>query len=238
MFKVKLNQFEGPLDLLLFFVKRDELNIHDIPISYITKEFLQYIELIKYLDLEQAGDFILLASTMMHIKAKMLLPREIDEEGIEIDPRAELINRLVEYKKYKEIAGDLSFFEANQRKISVRGNSENDLYDSESEIKGYLKNITLFDLAKAFKDVISNMKPEPIHQIERPPVSLDEQMDYIKKELVTKKRVNFKYLCADATYKIVVIFRFIALLEMVKMQLAGIEETDNFNEFIIYEIEK
>lgn len=238
MFKVKLNQFEGPLDLLLFFVKRDELNIHDIPISHITKEFLQYIELIKYLDLEQAGDFILLASTMMHIKAKMLLPREIDEEGIEIDPRAELINRLVEYKKYKEIAGDLSFFEANQRKISVRGNSENDLYDSESEIKGYLKNITLFDLAKAFKDVISNMKPEPVHQIERPPVSLDEQMDYIKKELITKKRVNFKYLCSDATYKIVVIFRFIALLEMVKMQLAGIEETENFNEFIIYEIEK
>lgn len=238
MFKVKLNQFEGPLDLLLFFVKRDELNIHDIPISHITKEFLQYIELIKYLDLEQAGDFILLASTMMHIKAKMLLPREIDEEGIEIDPRAELINRLVEYKKYKEIAGDLSFFEANQRKISVRGNSENDLYDSESEIKGYLKNITLFDLAKAFKDVISNMKPEPVHQIERPPVSLDEQMDYIKKELITKKRVNFKYLCSDATYKIIVIFRFIALLEMVKMQLAGIEETENFNEFIIYEIEK
>ena len=93
MYKIKLEQFEGPLDLLLFFIKRDELNIYDIPISNITKEFLEYVNFIKMLDLEIAGDFILMASTLMHIKVRMLLPREVDEKGEEIDPRAELVQR-------------------------------------------------------------------------------------------------------------------------------------------------
>ena len=122
MYKIKLDHFEGPLDLLLFFIKRDELNIYDIPISKITKEFLAYVNLIRTLDLETAGDFILMASTLMHIKARMLLPREIDEKGEEIDPRADLIQALLEYKKYKEMSEELSFFETNQRKISYRGN--------------------------------------------------------------------------------------------------------------------
>ena len=94
MYKIKLDQFEGPLDLLLFFIKRDELNIYDIPISRITGEFLEYVNLIKLMDLEVAGDFILMASTLMHIKVRMLLPREVDERGEEIDPRADLIKAL------------------------------------------------------------------------------------------------------------------------------------------------
>ena len=109
MYKIKLDHFEGPLDLLLFFIKRDELNIYDIPIAKITKEFLEYVNLIKLLDLEVAGDFILMASTLMHIKVRMLLPREVDERGEEIDPRADLIKALLEYKKYKEVAEDLTF---------------------------------------------------------------------------------------------------------------------------------
>ncbi len=95
MYKIKLDQFEGPLDLLLFFIKRDELNIYDIPISRITSEFLEYVNLIKLMDLEVAGDFILMASTLMHIKVRMLLPREVDEKGDEIDPRADLIKALI-----------------------------------------------------------------------------------------------------------------------------------------------
>jgi segregation and condensation protein A len=116
MYKVKLNQFEGPLDLLLFFIKRDELNIYDIPIDRLTKEFLEYVNLIKILDLEVAGDFILMASTLMHIKVRMLLPREVDEKGEEIDPRADLVKALLEYKRYKEMSEELSYFESNQRK--------------------------------------------------------------------------------------------------------------------------
>ncbi|MFN3694796.1 MAG: segregation and condensation protein A, partial [Ignavibacterium sp.] len=98
MYKIRLEHFEGPLDLLLFFIKRDELNIYDIPISKITKEFLEYVNYIRMLDLETAGEFILMASTLMHIKVRMLLPREVDEKGEEIDPRADLVRALLEYK--------------------------------------------------------------------------------------------------------------------------------------------
>ena len=127
MYKIKLEQFEGPLDLLLFFIKRDELNIYDIPIAKLTKEFLEYVNLIKILDLEVAGDFILMASTLMHIKVRMLLPREIDEKGEEIDPRAELVRALLEYKRYKEMTEELSYFESSQRRKRFRGNFSEDL---------------------------------------------------------------------------------------------------------------
>lgn len=151
MYKIKLDQFEGPLDLLLFFIKRDELNIYDIPISKITKEFLEYVNLIKMLDLEVAGDFILMASTLMHIKVRLLLPREVDEKGEEIDPRAELIQALLEYKKYKEMSEELAFFETNQRKINYRGNYSEDEKETPPDYEVLLKNVTIFDLAKAFK---------------------------------------------------------------------------------------
>ena len=126
MYKIKLENFEGPLDLLLFFIKRDELDIYDIPISYITEEFMSYINLMEELDLEIAGDFILMASTLMQIKARMLLPKEIDEKGEEIDPRAELVNALLEYKRYKEMSEELSISEAQQRKVNYRGNYNSD----------------------------------------------------------------------------------------------------------------
>ena len=126
MYKIKLEHFEGPLDLLLFFIKRDELDIYDIPISKITKEFLDYVKIIQMLDLETAGDFILMASTLMHIKVRMLLPREINEKGEEIDPRAELIAALLEYKRYKEMSEELAFLESNQRKLSFRSNFSKD----------------------------------------------------------------------------------------------------------------
>ncbi len=102
MYKIRLNTFEGPLDLLLFFIKRDELDIYDIPISDITKEFMGYLHLMEELDLEMAGDFILMASTLMQIKARMLLPKDIDEKGDEVDPRMDLVNALLEYKRYRE----------------------------------------------------------------------------------------------------------------------------------------
>ena len=134
------------------------MNIYDIPIAKITKEFLEYVNLIKMLDLEVAGDFILMASTLMHIKVRMLLPREVDEKGEEIDPRADLIQALLEYKKYKEMSEELSFFESNQRKISFRGNFEADEKESPPQYETLLKNVTLFDLAKAFKKAIDKLK--------------------------------------------------------------------------------
>ncbi|NWF49153.1 MAG: segregation/condensation protein A [Ignavibacteriaceae bacterium] len=234
MYKIKLEQFEGPLDLLLFFIKRDELNIYDIPISKITKEFLEYVNLIKMLDLETAGDFILMASTLMHIKVRMLLPREFDESGEEIDPRADLIKALLEYKKYKEVAEDLTFLESNQQKLRFRGYFSEDEKEKPGELEILLKNVSIYDLAKAFKQVIDGVKPEIIHQISRPNITIDEQIEYILEMVENEKELLFTKLVLGMTEKLRIIVTFIALLELVKIGRIGIKTTKKSNEFIIH----
>lgn len=237
MYKIKLEHFEGPLDLLLFFIKRDELDIYDIPISKITKEFLDYVKIIQMLDLETAGDFILMASTLMHIKVRMLLPREIDEKGEEIDPRAELIAALLEYKRYKEMSEELSFLESNQRKLSFRSNFSKDAKISVPDYEILLKNVTLYDLAKAFKKAIDNIQPEVVHEIMKINITVDEQVQYIFNKLEEYNELHFMSLIDGMKEKIRIVITFIAILEMVKMQQIGIKVTEDFNEFIIYKIE-
>jgi len=236
LYKIKLEHFEGPLDLLLFFIKRDELNIYDIPISKITKEFLEYVNFIKLMDLEIAGDFILMASTLMHIKVRMLLPKEIDEKGEEIDPRADLIKALLEYKKYKEVAEELLFFEANQRKISFRGNTDTDPKESPADYEYLLKNITVYDLAKAFKSVIEGIKEKPVHEIRKINISIDEQIQFILDKVNELKEIHFLSLVQGMKEKIRIVITFIALLELVKMQQVAIKASINFNDFIIHSI--
>ncbi len=236
MYKIKLENFEGPLDLLLFFIRRDELDIYDIPISLITKDFLEYVNLIKILDLEVAGDFILMASTLMHIKARMLLPREIDEKGEEIDPRAELVKALLEYKRYKEMSEELSFFESNQRMLKYRGNFSSDLKEAPHEYETLLKNVSIYDLAKAFKKAIEQIKEVPVHEIEKEKVSIDEQMDFIFGILNENSEIGFLIMVKDLTEKIRIVVTFIALLELVKSGMIGIKESQNINDFVIYKI--
>ena len=233
MYKVKLNQFEGPLDLLLFFIKRDELNIYDIPIAKLTKEFLEYVNLIKILDLEVAGDFILMASTLMHIKVRMLLPREIDEKGEEIDPRAELVKALLEYKRYKEVTEELAYYESNQRKMSFRGNFSADEKVAVPEYDILLKNVTIYDLAKAFKHVLDNFKEEPVHEVARLNISIEEQIAFILSKLEVDDKINFLNLVSEIKEKIRIIVTFIAILELVKMSKIKIKESRNFNDFLI-----
>ena len=233
MYKIKLEQFEGPLDLLLFFIKRDELNIYDIPISQITKEFLDYVNLIKLLDLEVAGDFILMASTLMHIKVRMLLPREVDEHGEEIDPRADLIKALLEYKKYKEVAEDLTFFESNQRKLSFRGNYSKDSSEAPPEYDILLKNISIFDLAKAFKKAIDGIKPVTVHEVRKLNVTIDEMIEIILDRIKQMGEIHFLSLIHGMKEKIRIVVTFIALLELAKMQLISIKESTEFNDFVI-----
>ncbi|MDH3269439.1 MAG: segregation/condensation protein A [Ignavibacteria bacterium] len=233
MYKVKLNQFEGPLDLLLFFIKRDELNIYDIPIARLTKEFLEYVSLIKILDLEVAGDFILMASTLMHIKVRMLLPREIDEKGEEIDPRADLVKALLEYKRYKEMSEELSYFESNQRKRKLRGNFSEDIKEAPNEYDILLKNVSIYDLAKAFKFAFEQIKNEPVHQIQKLNISIEEQIEFIESKLKEFPELHFRNLVEEIKEKIRIIVTFIALLELVKMGRIGIKSTSTFNDFII-----
>lgn len=237
LYKIKLDHFEGPLDLLLFFIKRDELNIYDIPISKITKEFLDYVNLIKLLDLEIAGDFILMASTLMHIKVRMLLPKEVDEKGEEIDPRSDLIKALLEYKKYKEVADELSFFEASQRKISFRGNFDEDAKEAPPELEKLLKNVTIYDLAKAFKRAIEGVKEKPVHEIQKINVSIDEQIEFIITKVTEMREIHFLSLVHGMKEKIRIVITFIALLELAKAQQIGIKASEDFNDFVIHIIE-
>ena len=237
MYKIKLEQFEGPLDLLLFFIKRDELNIYDIPISKITKEFLEYVNLIKMLDLEVAGDFILMASTLMHIKVRMLLPPDVDEKGEEIDPRGELVQALLEYKRYKEMSEELAFFETSQRKLNFRSNYSEDPAEAPPEYEVLLKNVSIFDLAKAFKKALEGVKQPVVHEVIKINISIDEQIDYILKLLNENKRIHFLTLVHPMRERIRIVITFIALLELVKMQRIGIEGSDNFNDFVIIKLD-
>lgn len=234
MYKIRLQQFEGPLDLLLFFIKRDELDIYDIPISYITKEFLSYVALIKQLDLEAAGDFILMASTLMQIKVRMLLPRETDDEGEEIDPRADLVKALLEYKRYKEMTEELSLMESNQRKRQFRGYFDADEKEVPPEFDTLLKNITLFDLMKAFRKVLEERPKENVHQIRKINVTIEQQIDFIAEKIYAGKSVKFFELVKDMREKIRIVVTFIALLEMVKMGKLGLRESTSFNDFELY----
>ncbi len=236
MYKVKLNTFEGPLDLLLFFIKRDELDIYDIPISKITKEFMDYLHLIEQLDLEIAGDFLLMAATLMQIKVRMLLPKEVDEKGEEIDPRADLVKALLEYKRYKEMAEEFSVMEYNQRKINYRGNFSADPKESPEEIGALLKNITVYDLIKAFQKALMEKPKEVVHEIKKFSVTIDEQIEYIMDFVERSNYVHFLDLIRDMNEKIRIVVTFIALLELVKMDRIGINTSEKLNDFVIYKL--
>lgn len=237
MYKIKLNDFEGPLDLLLFFIRRDELDIYDIPIAYITKEFMIYLRLMEKLDLEIAGDFILMASTLMQIKVRMLLPKEIDEEGEEIDPRADLVKALLEYKRYKEASEEFSFLEANQRKIYFRNYFKHDVVEAPPEIDTLLKNITIYDLIKAFKKALEEKPKEVVHEVKKWNVTIDQQIQYIENKLTSKRNFLFFELMHELNTKIKIIVTFIAMLEMIKMGRLGLRESHSFNDFELYALE-
>ena len=238
MYKIKLQDFEGPLDLLLFFIKRDELDIYDIPISHITKEFMAYLRLMEKLDLEVAGDFILMASTLMQIKVRMLLPKEIDEEGEEVDPRADLVKALLEYKRYKETSEEFSFLEANQRKVYFRNLFKYDEKQSPQELESLLKNITLYDLIKEFHKALEEKPQEPVHQVKKWNVTIDQQIEFIEKKVSEKKQLLFFELMRELNDKIKIIVTFIAMLEMIKMGRLGLRESHSFNDFELYHLEE
>lgn len=234
MYKIKLNHFEGPLDLLLFFIKRDELDIYDIPISKITKDFIEYLKLIEQLDLEVAGDFILMAATLMQIKVKMLLPKEIDEKGEEVDPRADLVRALLEYKRYKEMSEEFIYLESNMRNYHYRGNYEEDEKETPNDFSVLLKNVTLYDLIKAFKKALAQRPAEPVHEIIKWNITIDEQIEYIASKIEEHKQLSFIDLMKDLASKIKIVVTFIAMLEMVKAGRIGLRESKSLNDFIIY----
>jgi segregation and condensation protein A len=235
MYRVQLNNFEGPLDLLLFFIKKDELDIYNIPISYITKQFLDYIHIMEELDLDVASEFILMASMLMSIKAKMMLPREDaeDEELDESDPRYELVQRLLEYKRYKEMSEKMADMDEETRKQYMRGYPEAD--DVEQQATGEaLQDVTMFDLIAAFKKVLQDIERKNIvHHVEKVSTTVEEQAEFVLTRLQDHGRQTFMEVCATLKNKIFVVVTFLAVLEMIKEQQINLFLSDDPTQFHI-----
>ena len=222
MYRVKTTDFEGPLDLLLFFIKRDELDIYNIPIAKITADFLEYLHLMTQLDLEVAGEFIVMAATLMQIKVRMLLPRDEHAEDEE-DPRAELVRRLIEYKRFKEVSQQMSGLEEEQRKVYFRKFFAADprLHVAEESDEA-LKEVSLFNLISAFKKAMDQMPRKVVHEVQLLTVSVDEQMSFVLDFLRLHGPTTFLKVVAHMTEKIRIIVTIIALLELTKNQIISI----------------
>ncbi len=235
MYKVQLKNFEGPLDLLLFFIKRDELNIYDIPISHITHEFLDYINMLEEFDLEVASEFILMASMLMSIKAKMMLPHvESDEDELdEDDPRYELVQRLLEYKQYKEMSEKLAVIDEEVQKKYYRGYPSAD--DVEKQATGEaLKDVTLFELISAFNNVLNDIKRKNVyHKVEKIEFTIEQQSEYVFNRLRDAGKLSFISLCRELKNRTEIVVTFLAVLEMLKERQIDLFLNDNPTNFYL-----
>ena len=237
IYKIKLPQFEGPFDLLLFFIERDELDIYDIPIAQITDEFLRYTHQLDELNIEVASEFILVAATLMRIKAKTLLPRkELDEEGNEIDPREELVQRLIEYKKFKEVTDALRELEADRLLKNKRGNTQTEvrkiaeLYSTEAE----LENLELYQLMKAFKRVMAKMEERenrPVHTVVKYHFTIKDQKSYLLTSVQKKYKVAFEDIFIQLDNRVHAVFTLLAMLELIQENFLQIKMGIGMNNF-------
>lgn len=236
-FEVKLPLFEGPFDLLLFFIERDELDIYDIPISKITNDFLNYIHQLEHLNIEVASEFILVAATLMRIKSKMLLPRpQIDEQGNEIDPREELVKHLLEYKKYKSVVETFHKMEETELMKEKRGNLSKELRSLAeiTNVEAELQDVTVYKLMTIFEKVLKRFEAEknkPVHQVIQYPYTVEGQKKYVIETLSKKERISFTELLDSFPTRIGLIFNFLAILEMLALQMLTIQVGEGYNNF-------
>jgi segregation and condensation protein A len=238
-YQIKLPQFEGPFDLLLFFIERDELDIYNIPIYGITEEFLAYLKQLEELNIEMASEFILFISTLMRIKAKMLLPRrELDALGQEIDPRRELVERLLEYKRYKEASESMATMEEIRQKMQARAYARTELamlgeeYSEGTEIQ----TVTLYKLTQAFQRVMKKLEDRnarPQHVVVKYNYSQEGQRAYLLTFVRDKRSVAFEAMFSTCENRIHAIFTFLAMLELVQQRRLALLTGEGRNNFIV-----
>ena len=234
MYKIILPNFEGPFDLLLYFIKRDELNVYDIPISKITLEFLNYIRLMNYFDIELAGEFVVMAANLMYIKTKMLLPQQVNEDGILEDPRSQLIQNILEYKQFKDVAGKLSILAEANKYYLYRLNFDAEL--SQANQNSNYKNATLYYLLIAYGTALNrNSEKKDVHIVEMFNISVEDKISEIVEKLIYTKRFTFSDLIKNQT-KNHIIVSFLAILELMKLGKLFITQNEPFTDFIISEV--
>jgi segregation and condensation protein A len=230
-YKVKLDVFEGPLDLLLYLIKKEEIDIYDIPIAKITDQYMEYLELMKLLDLNIAGEFLVMAATLMHIKSRMLLPPDqLEEEAEEEDPRAELVKRLLEYKKFKEAASELAHMESYQKHLFPRVGIG---ADAAEEGRSEFFEANLFDLITAFTKVLKDVPRETFHEVIKDEFTVAEKMHDIIHMLVERPVVVFTELFRAAKNKDEIVTTFLALLEMIRIKEVLVRQAAPFAEIEI-----
>ena len=229
--KLKLGMFAGPLDLLLFLIKQEQANIFDIPIARITDEYLKYIRLMKTLDIALAADFLVMAATLIEIKSKMLLPKEIfaeDEDELE-DPRKELVDRLLEYEKFKSAAQMLYERTTVEQAVFPRGKIETD--DNNQEVSA-----TVFDLLNVFQKIMSRHKEEIMMEIEREEISLAEMLKNLKKRIFEKKELSLLRFFEEMQTRRELVTAFIAVLEIVRTESVKLVQEKTFGDIILRKI--
>lgn len=238
-YQIKLPQFEGPFDLLLFFIERDELDIYNIPIHRITTEFLQYIQAQERLNIELSSEFILFVSTLMRIKAKTLLPRkELDAAGNEIDPRQELVDKILEYKRFKEASAQMAEMEALRMLMIKRGNVHREMntLGEENSEGTEIQSITLFKLMKTFEKVMRRMEErnnKPQHVVFKYNYTMDESRTFMIETLRNERTMSFESIFTQCDNRIHAIFLFLSILELVQQQFLTILVGEGRNNLIV-----
>ncbi len=242
-FEIKLPLFEGPFDLMLFFIERDELDIYDIPISKITNDFLDYVHHLEKMEIEVASEFILFAATLMKIKSRMLLPRpEINEHGEEVDPREELVRNLLEYKKYKSVVEELAQLESDRMSKEKRGNLAKELEELSKleDVEAELQHVDLYKLLKVFQKCMSRMASrvnETKHTVIQYPYTIEQQKDFVLEKISFKQQVPFTEFISYNPDKIFVIYTFLAILELLQLSEVTIIIGEGYNNFWVEKIE-
>jgi len=238
-YQIKLPQFEGPFDLLLFFIERDELDIYNIPITNIINDFLDYIHKSEELNIELSSEFILFISTLMRIKARMLLPRkELDAEGNEIDPRQELVNKILEYKKFKDASAQMAQLEAERMLLIKRGNIQQELsrIGEEAGEGTELQTISIFKLMKAFERVMhkySDRINRPVHTVVQYNYTMEGSRDFMLNQARENGTLSFEKIFEQCENRVHAIFLFLSLLELVQQKFLNIIIGHGRNNFII-----
>lgn len=239
-FEIRIPLFEGPFDLLLFFIEREEIDIYDIPIAQITNDFLAYLHQLEELNMEVASEFILVAATLMRIKAKMLLPKDETSENAE-DPRQELVNYLLEYKKYQSVLAIFSEMEAEEFSKEKRGNLSEEIHKIAqiNSLEIEMQNLDLYKLLKVYENVLNRFEErshQVVHTIVPYPYTVEGQREYVMASLRRfQKKVSFQEILGELKEKIAVIFNFLAILELLQNRLITLQAGEGYNNFWIEE---
>lgn len=232
---VKISVYDGPLDLLLDLIKKNEMNVYDIKVAEITQQYLDYLKVMKQLDLEVAGEFIVMAATLIYIKSKLLLPTEKDEEeGDGEDPRAELVRKLLEYQAFKEAAKELGLLQTERGKVFTRQITDYYLGELNPEDVGVdTFSANFFDLIVAFQNVLAKKESKNEHEVFEEVVSIEEKMIQIQSYLAEKKKISFHDLFSERWTRNELIATFLAILELVRTHLAWVRQDKQFGEIVI-----